>query len=130
MLPGFHAKEFKTLLAFLHGNKADLDTNRQSKCALNIQKRGRSDVIPNPHYMQLECNGKDNVFIEHNYSLLRVNHYVDNFEVFFMKNDARCTKEVTKHSHLNVSYEIGWINIFFILFMWNRYFMKELVLII
>lgn len=94
--PGFHANNFTTLSIFAHGHKKKFLTNKWGKCLLDLTNKTGGFKFKSPHYMSPGCGGEENGYVRHDYSLLRINHYVGSYKSFFFKNDTRRTNEVNK----------------------------------
>ena len=90
---GFRAENFTTLSFFSHGKKGHFDTNKWGKCMLDVSRMDRIGMR-NPHYMAPNCGGERIGYVEHDKALLRVNHYIGNYQSFFVKNDVHRTKKV------------------------------------
>ena len=89
----FHAQNFTTLSFFAHGRRSDFSTNKWAKCIVDVSRLDR--ISPrNPHYMAIGCGGEQKGFVDHDKSLLRVNHYVGTENSFFVKNDEHRTEQV------------------------------------
>ena len=109
--PEFHAKNFTTLSIFSTGEKNNFLTNKWGKCLLDLTNKTVRIIFKSPHYMSPGCGGQENGFIDHDYSLLRINHYVGSYESFFLKNDTRRTKEV---NNINMRYSFIFVLKYFV----------------
>ena len=110
--PGFHAENFTTLSFFRHGRKGFYFDNRWGKCIVDVS---RMDIIRfrTPHYLAPGCGELKQGWVEHDISLLRVNHYLGSKKLFLSKDDPRRSEEMfRKRSTASrvVNYEMqGWL---------------------